>query len=197
MNTINKQIIELSGAYLEYYPALFSEKESENYLNYFLEFEEWKQETIKIFGKEVLQPRLTALFGEEDKTYSYSGITMKPKPFTPTLLKIKDGCEKHSGEKFNVCLLNLYRDGSDSMGWHSDDEKELGKNPVIASVSFGAERAFHLKHKKDTKLKKKLVLENGSLLIMAGTTQHFWKHQLPKTKKKVGPRVNLTFRKIV
>lgn len=192
---MRKEIIDLSGAYLEYFPQIFSEKESKALLNYLLNLETWQQEKIKLFGKEVLQPRLTTLFGE--KNYSYSGITMQPQAFTASMLEIKAKCEEYCDQKFNICLLNLYRNGSDSMGWHADDEKELGPNPVIASVSFGAERIFHLKHKKDPKLKKKILLQNGSLLVMAGTTQQFWKHQLPKTKKKVGPRVNLTFRKII
>ncbi|AVR45770.1 alpha-ketoglutarate-dependent dioxygenase AlkB [Christiangramia fulva] len=193
---MSKKIIELPDACLEYFPGFFSQEESDRYLGYFLKSIEWQQDKIKMFGKEFLQPRLTALFGEKEKSYTYSGITMLPEPFPSPILNIKSKCEEILGEKFNICLLNLYRNGSDSMGWHADDERELGKNPVIASVSFGAERIFHLKHQKDPSLREKLVLENGSLLLMAGTTQHFWKHQLPKTKKKVGPRVNLTFRKV-
>ncbi len=194
---MKKQIIEIQNALLEYYPQFFSLRQSEIFLKYFLELENWRQEPIKLFGKNIMQPRLTSLFGDENKSYSYSGLRMQPAPFPKTLRDIKYKCEEFSGEDFNICLANLYRNGSDSMGWHADDEKELGKDPVIASVSFGEERVFHLKHKKDNNLRKKLVLENGSLLIMKGSTQHFWKHQLPKTKRKVGPRVNLTFRKII
>ena len=155
----------------------------------------WSQDPIKIFGKEIMQPRLTHLFGE--KSYSYSNIIMHPEPFPETLQLLKNKVENFTKSTFNVCLANLYRDGKDSMGWHSDDEKELGINPIIASVSLGEERMFHLQHKTKKELKHKLVLAPGSLLIMKGETQHFWKHQLPKTRKKVAPRINLTFRKII
>ena len=155
----------------------------------------WIQEPIKIFGKEMMQPRLTHLFGE--RSYSYSNIKMNPEPFPELLQQLKNKLENFTKSTFNVCLANLYRDGQDSMGWHSDDEKELGKNPTIASISLGGERMFHLQHKTKKELKQKFVLAPGSLLIMAGETQHFWKHQLPKTKKQVAPRINLTFRQII
>ena len=121
---------------------------------------------------------------------------MQPLPFTSVLKEIKSMVETVSKETFTTVLLNLYRDGNDSNGWHSDNEKELGKNPVIASVSFGAERIFHLKHKENKGLKKSIMLQHGSLLIMKGATQEKWKHQIPKTKKTVNPRINLTFRTI-
>lgn len=156
---------------------------------------DWKQEPIKIFGKEMMQPRLTHLFGE--KSYSYSNIKMNPEPFPEMLQQLKNKLENFTKSTFNICLANLYRDGQDSMGWHSDNEKELGKNPTIASISLGGERMFHLQHKSKKELKQKIVLAPSSLLIMAGETQHFWKHQLPKTKKKVTPRINLTFRKVL
>ncbi|MFC6858663.1 alpha-ketoglutarate-dependent dioxygenase AlkB family protein [Zunongwangia atlantica] len=155
----------------------------------------WIQEPIKIFGKEMMQPRLTHLFGE--RSYSYSTIIMNPEPFPEMLQQLKNNLENFTKSTFNVCLANLYRDGQDSMGWHSDDEKELGENPTIASISLGGERMFHLQHKTKKELKQKFVLAPGSLLIMAGETQHFWKHQLPKTKKQVAPRINLTFRQIL
>ncbi|WBL23254.1 alpha-ketoglutarate-dependent dioxygenase AlkB family protein [Zunongwangia sp. HRR-M8] len=155
----------------------------------------WIQEPIKIFGKEMMQPRLTNLFGK--KSYSYSNIVMKPNPVPEVLQQLQVKIEEVTDSKFNICLANLYRDGKDSMGWHSDDEKELGKNPIIASVSLGGERMFHLQHKTKKELKQKFVLAHGSLLIMAGETQHYWKHQLPKTKKQVSPRINLTFRQIL
>lgn len=155
----------------------------------------WIQEPIKIFGKEMMQPRLTHLFGE--RSYSYSNIIMDPEPFPEMLQQLKNKLENFTKSTFNVCLANLYRDGQDSMGWHSDDEKELGKNPTIASISLGGERMFHFQHKIKKELKQKFVLAPGSLLIMAGETQHFWKHQLPKTKKQVAPRINLTFRQII
>lgn len=158
---------------------------------------QWQQDEIRIFGKQIQQPRLTALYGENGRTYSYSGLTMNPLPFTSTLKEIKANIEAYALENFNVVLLNLYRNGQDSNGWHSDDEKELGKNPAIASLSLGEERWFHLRHKKNKSLKHKLILENGSLLLMKGSTQHFWQHQIPKTKREIGERINLTFRKIL
>jgi alkylated DNA repair dioxygenase AlkB len=121
---------------------------------------------------------------------------MKPQPFSPVLNAVKLKIEKATKMTFSSCLLNLYRDGQDSNGWHSDNEKELGKNPVIASVSLGAERLFHLKHKSIKTLKHKLTLQNGSLLLMKGDTQHHWLHQIPKTKKLIDKRINLTFRLI-
>ena len=194
--TMNKEIIELKDASLIYFPKFFPSEKADKYLRYLLNYNKWRHDKIKLFGKEILQPRLTALFGEPGKNYTYSGLEMRPEPFTSEIEEIRKKCIEYIGKPFNVCLANLYRDGSDSMGWHSDDEKELGKNPTIASVSLGAERVFHLKHKTDRTARHKIRLHHGSLLIMKGSTQEFWKHQLPKTKKKVDPRVNLTFRVI-
>lgn len=157
----------------------------------------WIQDEITLFGKTHLQPRLTALYGSNNKTYSYSNIVMQPQLFTPTLLQIKQNIEDICGILFNTVLLNLYRDGNDSNGWHSDNEKELGKHPYIASLSLGATRMFHLKHKYDPNHNYKLPLTNGSLLVMKDATQEYWKHQIPKTKKLVTPRINLTFRQLV
>ena len=119
---------------------------------------------------------------------------MHPTLFTPTLFEIKSKIEKQINLNFTSCLLNLYRDGNDSNGWHADNEKELGLNPTIASLSFGAERIFQMKHRNSKKEKVKINLTNGSLLVMKGRTQHHWLHQIPKTKKEVGERINLTFR---
>jgi alkylated DNA repair dioxygenase AlkB len=121
---------------------------------------------------------------------------MQPQPWNPLLQKIKSAVEIVSDTNFTTVLLNLYRDGKDSNGWHADNEKELGINPIIASVSFGTERIFQLKHNTISNLKQNIVLEHGSLLLMKGTTQHFWKHQIPKTSKTIGSRINLTFRVI-
>ena len=194
---MNLHRIKLRDADLLYHPNYFSAEKSGFLMKHLLEQINWKQQKIKLFGNEIKQPRLTALFGDSGKSYTYSGLKLAPSPFLENLLFIKEHIEKNFEMNFNTCFANLYRDGSDSMGWHADDEKELGKNPVIASVSFGAERVFQLKHKYDKTHKFKLSLEPGSVLIMAGTTQSFWKHQLPKTKKKIGPRINLTFRNII
>jgi len=188
--------LSLKDATVIYYPNFISAKYASEVFRKLLKETAWQEDTIKIYGKVCKQPRLTALYGEEGKSYSYSGITMSPSKFTSLLYNLKTLIEKETNIKFNTVLLNLYRDGNDSNGWHSDDEKELGDNPVIASLSLGAKRYFHLKHKKDKELKFKIPLEHGSLLLMKGTTQHYWLHQLPKSKKVTEPRINLTFRLI-
>jgi alkylated DNA repair dioxygenase AlkB len=154
----------------------------------------WRQDPIKVFGKVYDQPRLTALYGDHNLNYGYSGIKMSPLPWTKTLLDIKEQIESVTPVKFTSVLLNLYRDGKDSNGWHADNEKELGLNPYIASLSLGHSRVFRLKHNSLKDKKLNIELEPGSLLLMGGPTQHFWKHQIAKTSKPVGPRINLTFR---
>lgn len=151
----------------------------------------WHQGEITLFGKRHPIPRLQAWYG--DRPYGYSGLTLPAQPFTPALMAIKTTLEDFCGYAFNGVLLNQYRHGQDSMGWHSDDEPELGQNPAIASLSWGASRKFHLRHKR-TRETIHLTLESGSLLIMAGETQHHWQHQIPKTKKIIGDRINLTWR---
>lgn len=179
-----------------YIPNFFNKTEADKIFMELLNDTPWQQDLITVFGKTHLQPRLTALYGNEGKPYSYSNIKMLPHNWTLLLKKIKLHIESIVNTNFTTVLLNYYRDGSDSNGWHADNEKELGINPVIASVSFGAERNFQLKHNNDKTLKKNIILEHGSLLIMKGATQHNWKHQIPKTAKPVGPRINLTFRVI-
>jgi alkylated DNA repair dioxygenase AlkB len=154
----------------------------------------WRQDPITVFGKSYPQPRLTALYGNQNLSYGYSGIRMQPLPWTETLLEIKTKIENLTPVKFTTVLLNLYRDGQDSNGWHADNEKELGMNPYIASLSLGQSRDFHLKHNTKKEERIKIELHHGSLLLMGGTTQHFWKHQIAKTAKPIGPRINLTFR---
>lgn len=191
---LNKNLLPFNGeAY--YYPGLFTQELSELYLKALLTEVPWIQEPIKIFGKEVMQPRLTAWYG--DSSYRYSGITMDPIPWSEKLLEIKDIVEAHTNQKFNSALLNHYRDGNDSVGWHRDNEKTLGPAPVIASVSFGVKRVFHLRPYREKSPKISIQLESGSLLLMQGETQHFWEHTLPKLPKSdLGPRVNLTFRAV-
>ena len=159
---------------------------------------EWRQEEITIYGKTHLQPRLTAWYGGKESIYSYSGITMEPQPWNQTLLNLKTRIESLVGQHFNSVLLNYYRDHQDSMGMHSDDEPELGKHPVIASLSLGEERTLLLRHKYRKDLNTiKLPLTSGSLLVMKGSTQSYWKHGINKLKHPCGPRVNLTFRSII
>lgn len=191
---MKKIIYDLLDAELIYYPEFYNSKKADKLFEKILKETHWQQDKITVFGKTYNQPRLTALYAENEKPYSYSNITMHPKPFTPLLKELKKELEEISGNEYTTVLLNLYRDGNDSNGWHSDDEKELGRNPAIASLSLGAERFFHLKHKTKPDLKTKIALEHGSLLLMQGPTQNFWKHQLSKTARRVEPRINLTFR---
>jgi len=159
---------------------------------------EWGQHIIRIRGREVASPRLSAWYGDPDAHYSYSGLALEPRPWLPVILDLKTRVEAACDAPLNSVLLNLYRDGADSMGWHSDDEPELGERPVIASLSLGATRRFRLRHRRRKELEPvSLDLENGSLLIMQGDTQRNWQHQIPKTKRAAEPRVNLTFRNIV
>jgi alkylated DNA repair dioxygenase AlkB len=188
--------LQLPDADIVYFPSFFaSDVATDLYLDLLREIP-WQQDNIKVFGKEHVQPRLTALFGNDAKPYSYSNITMQPKPWNLLLQKIKYHVESVAEINFTTVLLNYYRDGKDSNGWHADNEKELGLNPTIASVSLGSERMFQLKHNTDPSLRQNILLENGSLLIMKGATQHHWKHQIPKTSKPIGGRINLTFRVI-
>lgn len=189
-------VLHLQDAEIIYFAHFFDKKEADAIFRQLAKEIPWQQDDIQVFGKIHPQPRLTALFGNEGKPYSYSNIKMQPYPWTLLLQKIKSYVESVSDTNFTTVLLNQYRDGKDSNGWHADNEKELGSNPVIASVSFGAERIFQLKHNSISGLKQNIILEHGSLLLMKGTTQHFWKHQIPKTSKPIGPRINLTFRVI-
>ena len=178
------------------YPEFFSTEESSLFTT-LQESIPWKQEAIKLYGKTVPTPRLTAWHGDTEARYSYSNIIHEPEPWTPELLEIKRRIETVCNSRFNFVLLNLYREGRDSMSWHSDDEPELGVNPIIGSVSFGASRRFHFQHKLDALLRQSVDLTDGSLLIMGGATQHFWRHQLPKTARPIAPRINLTFRTVM
>lgn len=161
----------------------------------------WKQETIRIAGREILQPRLSAWYGDDGASYTYSGLTLEPLPFPGVLDELRKRIEVETGARFNSVLLNAYRDGRDSMGIHADREPELGRNPTIASLSLGATRRFVLKREKIPKdaspsriAPVELALEHGSLLLMSGTTQHHWKHFVPKEPEVTASRINLTFR---
>ena len=190
-----KELFQVENGQYIFIPSFFSIEEG-NYLFSRLDSTvSWKQEKMNMYGKEVLFPRLTAWYGDSDRPYSFSGITLTPLPWTEELLQIKRKIETKTSAIFNSVLLNKYRDGSDSISWHTDAEKELGQNPIIASVTFGGTRNFQLRHS-NTGEKITLELSHGSLLIMQGELQHFWQHQIPKTKKKVDPRINLTFRVI-
>ena len=178
-----------------YLPNFFTKQESDFLFNLLKINVLWKQESMNMYGKRVDFPRLTSWYGDNDKPYSFSGITLDPNPWTKELLEIKAKIEPIADVNFNSVLLNRYRNGSDSISWHTDAEKELGKNPVIASANFGATRNFQLRHI-ETKEKIDIDLSHGCLLIMQGELQHFWQHQIPKTTKPVNERINLTFRVI-
>lgn len=188
--------LQLPDSDITYFSNFLNCENANTYFELLKSSVSWRQDEIRVYGKFYPQPRLTALYGTNNRSYSYSGITMQPLPFNETILDLKIKLSEVTPVNFTTCLLNFYRDGKDSNGWHSDDEKELGQNPVIASVSLGQERYFHLKHKKLKDLKYKILLEHGSLLLMRGSTQHFWQHQIAKTTKPIGERINLTFRVI-
>lgn len=181
---------------VNYYGKLFSEKEANYYLEKLLNTIEWRNDEAIIFGKKIITKRKVAWYGDKPFEYTYSNISKWALPWTKELLELKTFTEKASGENFNSCLLNLYHTGEEGMAWHSDGEADLKKNGAIASLSFGAERKFAFKHKQ-TNEKIELKLEHGSLLIMKGSTQAFWLHRLPPTKRIRNPRVNLTFRTII
>ncbi len=189
--------LRLEGAEVLYYPQFLTTQESVKLYHNVYQNTPWQQDDICVYGKTYPQPRLTHLFAENDLSYSYSNITMHPSLFTEEIVHIKNRIEQTTNHHFTTCLANLYRNGSDSNGWHADNEKELGEDPIIASLSIGNERWFYLKHKTDKTLKKRILLQPGSLLLMGKGTQLNYLHQIPKTKKLVQPRINLTFRKII
>jgi alkylated DNA repair dioxygenase AlkB len=192
-----KIILELPDAVFEYYPNFFTNDEADNLFIKIRNETNWQHDEITIFGKKMLQPRLTCLFGNEGKPYSYSGITMHPNPWNPTLVFIKEKIETIAQHSFTTVLANLYRNEKDSNGWHADNERELGRNPIIASVSFGEVRKFQLKHNNNPDAKLTLNLYPGSLLLMKEGSQVHYKHQIPKATQSKKDRINLTFRTIL
>jgi alkylated DNA repair dioxygenase AlkB len=188
--------LDLPDAEVIYFPNFLNPGESSELFQQLLAETPWQHDSITLFGKTHPQPRLTAFYGAKDSSYSYSNVKMDANWWTSKLLHLKNQVEKKATSTFNSVLLNLYRDGKDSNGWHADNEKELGINPVIASITLGSERFFHLKHISNPEYKCKIKLENGSLLLMKGRTQHCYKHQIPKTMQEIEPRINLTFRTI-
>ena len=193
---ITTENIPVENGALTLLQGVFPEWESQKLFVRLLDEISWQQPLIHVAGKKLRIPRLQAWHGDTKARYHYSGLSLDPAAWTELLLLIKTRVEQVSNTVFNSLLLNRYRDGRDSVGWHSDDEVELGRNPTIASLSLGATRSFRLQHKNRPELKVKLELQQGSVLVMAGELQHHWRHQLPKTQKPVGERVNLTFRRI-
>jgi alkylated DNA repair dioxygenase AlkB len=194
MKNLGPNLLPADGE-VYYVPGMLSPQQADAYFNELLAGVKWKQEPIKIFGREIMQPRLTAWYG--DKVYSYSGLTMQPSSWIKPLSEIKSIADSYAHFTSSSALLNLYRDEKDSMGWHRDNEKALGPAPVIASVSLGAARKFELRRYDAKKPFIALVLEAGSLLIMKGESQKYWEHRLPKLTSPAGARINITFRRIL
>ena len=190
--------IEGPGLQLHYWPDFVGNEQADRWFARLHAEVDWTQDEIRMYGRDVLVPRLSAWYGDEGADYAYSGIPLVLRPWTPLLEAIRDAVQAQCGHAFNSVLLNLYRDGRDSVAWHADDEPELGRHPLIASLSLGQVRTFQLKHRSDRDLERiDLDLEHGSLLLMAGETQAHWVHAIPKRKKPLEPRINLTFRRVI
>lgn len=191
------QSIGLPSGLVEYIPGVFSTLESNYLLDQFVKNVPWEQKNIKMYNKEVATPRLTAWYGDPGTNYSFTGMALDPIPWTPELLMMKERVEALAGVRFNSVLLNYYRNGNDSVAWHRDNERILGKNPIIASVSLGQVRNFDIRLQSDHSRKYSIRLENGSYLLMKGDLQEHWEHRIAKSTKPMKPRINLTFRRIL
>jgi alkylated DNA repair dioxygenase AlkB len=191
------ETLPLDDGELGFCHAFLSAEEADRALAMLLAETLWRHDQITVYGKQHWQPRLTAWIGDENSGYTYSGLALAPQPWTPLLLTLKQRIERVTAARFNSVLLNLYRDGNDSVGWHSDNERELGPEPLIASLSLGQTRTFHLKHKRRKDLPVlKIELTHGCLLVMQGATQRNYVHAVPKSAKPMLPRINLTFRTV-
>jgi alkylated DNA repair dioxygenase AlkB len=188
----NVNLLPYDGT-VNYYGKLFTAQQADHYFEVLFRDIEWRNDEAVIFGKRIITKRKVAWYGDRNFEYTYSNVTKQALIWTPELLELKAIAEKHSGETFNSCLLNLYHTGEEGMAWHSDGEKDLKKNGAIGSMTFGAERKFSFKHKQG-KQTVSLLLEHGSLLVMKDTTQTHWLHRLPPTKLMSKSRINLTFR---
>lgn len=191
----NRNLLPRDGE-VTFLSNFLSPEQSDDWLRRLSQEVPWQQQSVHLFGRTVAQPRLTAWCGDEGVRYRYSGLELLANGWPEPVLEIKRQLSSHLDVSFNSVLLNLYRNHLDSMGWHADDEKELGRNPLIASVSLGAMRKFQMRHKEDRGLKLDLELTHGSLLVMRGPTQHYWQHGIPKQSKPASERINLTFRQI-
>jgi alkylated DNA repair dioxygenase AlkB len=191
----SQNILPCDGT-VNYFGPVLGTREAEDYLKILLTTVPWRNDEAIIYGRHIITARKVAWYGDANYAYTYSGTTKTALAWTRELLALKTLVEGKTGTAFNSCLLNLYHDGNEGMSWHSDDEKSLGANSTIASLSFGAERKFSFRHKRSGE-SVSLVLEDGSLLVMKGTTQTYWQHSLPKSKKITVPRINLTFRTMV
>lgn len=194
-NSRNFENILSKDGEVHYYGSILSKEKADNFFESLLKNIAWQQDEMILFGKQIITQRKVAWYGDEPYSYTYSKVTKHAKAWAPELLSLKLLVEEELGKSFNSCLLNLYHSGAEGIGWHSDNEKELEANGMIASLSLGAERKFSFKHRK-SKDRVSLVLQHGSLLVMQGETQSHWLHQLPQSKIVVDPRINLTFRNI-
>lgn len=192
--TNEQELLPTDGS-AKFYEWVLGDSDPHVLMQELLESVPWASQTITMFGKQYVEPRRTAWFGDDGASYTYSGITMTPHAWTPVLHSLRNICEERSNSSFNSVLLNLYRDGKDKMGWHADNEPELGTEPVIASLSLGATRKFRFRHR-TTKEIVECDLPTGSLVVMSGLSQKCWVHEVPQQKRVTSPRINLTFRKI-
>ncbi|MBX2939563.1 MAG: alpha-ketoglutarate-dependent dioxygenase AlkB [Ferruginibacter sp.] len=190
-----KNLLHTDGE-VYYYGVVWDEDTAQRYFDILLKEIEWKQDVVKLYGKEWVTQRKTAWYGDNGIAYTYGKVNRVALEWTHTLLRLKEATEKITGSSYNSCLLNLYHHGNEGMGWHSDDEPEMKANASIASLSLGAARRFDFRHR-ITGETISMMLEQGSLLEMKGSTQRYWKHQIPKTAKVLEPRINLTFRTVV
>jgi len=189
-------VLPMQDADVSFYRHFLTVQQADSFFAVLRDSLAWQQDEITVYGNMVVLPRLQAWYGEPEAVYAYSGLSLSPKMWTPQLIELKTLCETACGQQFNSVLANLYRDGRDSMGSHADNERELGDKPCIASLSLGHSRNFDFRHKLSGQ-KLRLSLNHGSLLIMQGSTQDHWQHAIPKSKKPMGPRINLTFRSII
>jgi alkylated DNA repair dioxygenase AlkB len=179
-----------------YYPV-FGEPQAQRLFRQLCVSLPWEQPRVRVFGREYPAPRLQSWHGDPESVYRYSGLTLTPRPWTPELALIRERVEALTGRGFNSVLANLYRDGQDAMGWHADDEKELGDAPWVVSLSLGATRDFVLRRKGETRQALRLGLRHGELLVMAPEVQYYWQHSLPRRARVSEERINLTFRRVV
>ncbi|WP_019341143.1 alpha-ketoglutarate-dependent dioxygenase AlkB family protein [Stutzerimonas stutzeri] len=192
-----EEVIELPDADLRYFPQWVDAGLADQWLSQLSAQTPWSQPQIRLYGRNIAVPRRVAWYGDADALYRYSGLTHEPLPWTPLLANIRQRVQQQVGQPVNGVLLNLYRDGRDAMGWHSDDEPELGQQPLVVSLSLGATRRFDFRRKGTSRTAHSISLEHGSLLVMSGLTQHYWQHQIARTRKVRAPRLNLTFRQII
>ncbi|WP_298187979.1 alpha-ketoglutarate-dependent dioxygenase AlkB [uncultured Pseudomonas sp.] len=196
MDLFDDNPLQLPNAELELHTQWLDVATAERWLSELIAQTPWQQPHVQIYGRQLPVPRLVAWYGDAQARYRYSGLTHQPLPWTPLLAQIRAQVVAAVGQPLNGVLLNYYRDGQDSMGWHSDDEAELGANPLIASLNLGGTRRFDLRRKGQSRIEHSLPLAHGSLLVMRGPTQHYWQHQVAKTRSPCAPRLNLTFRLI-